>query len=221
LDRLRTGTYSKREDKEIRPSRSLWDWLGLLIIPFVITAGGILFAYLQNERQKELDAQQQELENQRAQLLALEEYLDEVGNLLLNKRTPLRQSHEGDPVRDLARARTLTMLDMLSADRKPRLLEFLFEMELIQADPTDRKEPIISLRFADLREVDLARRHLLKGADLENADLYAAILRRAVLSNTDLRKADLSNAQLAKADLTEADLTEVICQRLTLKALEG
>jgi hypothetical protein len=167
-----------------------------------------VFAYLQNERQQEIDAQQQELENKRAQLLALEGYLDEIGNLLLDKNTPLRQSHEGDPVQDLARARTLTMLDMLSSDHKPRVLEFLFEMDLIQTDPPDQKKPIISLKFADLREIYLVKRQLLKGADLENADLHKANLRRAVLINANLRKADLGMAKLVKADLTGADLSE-------------
>jgi Pentapeptide repeats (8 copies) len=202
----------KDDNWEIRASRSLWDWLGLLVIPVVLTVGGtvggLLFAYQQNERQQEIDAQQQEIENQRAQLLALEGYLDEIGNLLLDTNTPLRQSHEGDPVQDLARARTLTMLDMLSPERKPRVLEFLFEMELIQTAPPDQKNPIISLRFADLREVYLAQRHLLKSAELVNADMQEANLRRAMLSNTNLRKADFGKAKLVKADLSEADLTE-------------
>lgn len=137
------ATYPKREDKEIRPSRLLWDWLSLLIVPFVLaagaTAGGAWFTYIQNERQQEVAAQQQDIENQRAQLLALEGYLDKIGTLLLDTNTPLRQSHEGDAVQDLARARTLTILDMLSPDRKPRVLEFLFEMDLIQTAPPDQK----------------------------------------------------------------------------------
>jgi hypothetical protein len=202
----------KDEGWEMRPSRSLWDWLGLLVIPVVLTVGGtvggLLFAYQQTERQQEMNAQQQEIENKRAQLLALEGYVDEIGNLLLDKNTPLRQSHEGDPVQDLARARTLTILDMLSPDRKPRVLEFLFEMDLIQTDPEDQKNPIISLKFADLREIYLVKRRLLLGADLENADLNRANLRRAILSNANLRKADLGKAKLVKADLNGADLTD-------------
>jgi hypothetical protein len=233
MDGLWGATYPKREDKEIRPSRLLWDWLSLLIVPFVLaagaTAGGAWFTYIQNERQQEMAAQQQEIENQRAQLLALEGYLDKIGTLLLDTNTPLRQSHEGAAVQDLARARTLTILDMLSPDRKPRVLEFLFEMDLIQTAPPDQKKPIISLKFADLHEVYLAKRHLLKGADMENAVLYEANLRGAILSSANLRKADLVKAKLSKAVLTEADLTDadlrgakgVSCQQMKqTKSLE-
>jgi hypothetical protein len=227
------SAYPKREDEEIRPSRLLWDWLSLLIVPFVLTfggaAGGLWFAYLQNASQQEMAAQQQEIENQRAQFLALEGYLDKIGTLLLDKNRPLRQSHEGDVVADLARARTLTILDMLSPDRKPRVLEFLFEVDLIQTDPPNQKKPIISLKFADLQEVFLAKRQLLKGADLQQAVLRQANLRRADLSNANLRNADLGKAKLVKADLTEADLTEanlrgakgVSCQQMEqTKSLE-
>jgi len=100
------ATYPKREDEEIRPSRLLWDWMSLLIVPFVLAVGaavgGAVITYQQNERQQVMAAQQQEIENQRAQLLALEGYLDKIGTLLLDKNTPLRQSHEDDAVQDLA-----------------------------------------------------------------------------------------------------------------------
>jgi pentapeptide repeat protein len=182
------------------PRRTFWDWLDLLIVPAVLALGGVWFAAQQDARQEETD-------NQRAQLGALEDYLDQIGTLLLDRG--LRTPDAPEEVKDLARARTLTILDMLSAERKPRALEFLYEMELIQSDPPAQENPIISLKFADLREAHLVRRHLLKGADLEQADLSKAKLYKAVLSNTNLHKANLSGAKLRKADLTGAVLTKV------------
>jgi hypothetical protein len=179
--------------------RTFWDWLDLLIVPAVLALGGVWFAAQQ-------DARQEEASNQRAQLAALEDYLDQIGTLLLDRGLGSSDAPEG--VKDLARARTLTILDMLSAERKPRVLAFLHEMELIQADPLAQEKPIISLKFADLPEVRLVRRHLLKSADLEQADLRKAKLYKAVLSNTNLRKANLTGAKLRKADLTGADLTK-------------
>jgi len=103
--------------------------------------------------------------------------------------------------------RTLAVLAMLSPARKPRALEFLFEMGLIQTIPPDR-EPIISLRFAILREVPLANRHLLKSADLDRATLDRADLTNANLSNTNLPKARLIGTNLTAANLTNANLTQ-------------
>ena len=49
-------------------------------------------------------------------------------------------------------ARTITVVDGVSKDRKVRLLEFLSETRLIRFGPQG-EPPVISLRFADLREV--------------------------------------------------------------------
>jgi uncharacterized protein YjbI with pentapeptide repeats len=195
--------------KEIS-GKPIWDWLELLIVPLIIALGTafvtFVFTAQQEKRQEVFNAKQQEIENQRSQLLALEEYLNQMGTLLLDRG--LRTSDVDADVRDLARARTLLILDMLSPDREPRVLEFLDDMQLIQPDPPDHNEPIISLKFADLRKVSLVKRHLLNSADLEHADLHKANLRGADLSNANLRKADLGKAKMSKADLTEADLTE-------------
>jgi len=190
----------------------VWEWLTILTISAVIAGAALWFTTRQADQQRELQVQQandaQELQVRQANDVALQAYLDKIGTLLLDKNRPLRQTHEGDAVADLARARTLMILDMLSPDRKPRVLEFLFEMDLIQTDSPDQKKPIISLKFADLHEVFLAKRQILKGADLENAVLYEANLRGATLSSANLRKADLVKAKLSKAVLTEADLTD-------------
>lgn len=77
----------------------------------------------------------------------------------------------------------------------------MFEMRLIQAPPQNR-EPIISLRFADLHEAPLANRYLLRSADLDRANLNGADL-----TNDDLRDANLTKARLIGTNLTEANLT--------------
>jgi hypothetical protein len=70
----------------------------------------------------------------------------------------------------------------------------------------DGRDPIISLRDADLRE-----------ADLGGADLRRAVLSFARLSAANLRLADLSGADLREADLssvmgwTEKQLTAARC----------
>jgi uncharacterized protein YjbI with pentapeptide repeats len=82
----------------------------------------------------------------------------------------------------------------------------LFETKLIQFRSRG-KPPIISLRFADLRETPLGRRSILSNTDLDRADLTKAKLPNANLSNANLPKADLPEADLREANLREASLS--------------
>ena len=92
--------------------KSGWDWLQLLIVPVALTVIGLWFAMRQDARQQRIEDQranaERELAQQRAQDEALQAYLDQMGNLLLEK--DLRASEEDSEVRTLSRARTLTVL---------------------------------------------------------------------------------------------------------------
>lgn len=151
--------------------------------------------------------QLKKLETQRVQRAKGQEYLQDMGTLLLEKN--LRTAGESSDVRLLARARTLAVLDGVSEGRKVRVLKFLSETELIQFVPPD-KQPIISLRFADLRETHLVKRQILSSTDLDRAELNNAKLTGASLSNANLPKADLSGANLSGANLTGAILSGAI-----------
>jgi hypothetical protein len=144
----------------------------------------------------------------------LEVYLDQLGQLLLNEDNPLRRSNKGDDVRMLARARTLTVLRRLGAERKVSAVQFLYESRLIGFknvfDPEEAKEgAVINLSGGDLSGVNLNEADL-NGACLSNLDLSYADLRFADLIEaeyTNLRFADLTGAALNRAALGGADLT--------------
>jgi uncharacterized protein YjbI with pentapeptide repeats len=212
---------------------TLWDWLELLIVPAVIAAGGLWFNNQQQKRQQEDNRRQQErglaIENQRARDEALEAYLDQMSQLLLDKDKPLRQSQEGDDVRNLARARTLTVLPRLDSERKGSVVRFLYESGLITKD-----RRVLDLSKADLSEADLWRASLtganltgayLTQAYLNNADLTSANLSGAALYGANLSRANLSNANLSSAWLSHANLsgakglTEE--QLLVVRSLQG
>jgi len=182
----RSRTWSGFGDK------TLWDWLQLLIVPLVLVIGGFLLTTLQDSRQRAI-------EDQRAQDTALQAYLDQMGNLLLEK--DLRTSKEDSEVRTLARARTLTILERMDPSRQRQVMQFLSEAVLVQR--VEGRQPIISLRQANLSGAELWDIDL-SGADLSEADLSGAILRGAKLSGADLGDADLSGANLIEADLTFA-----------------
>jgi len=141
--------------------------LELLIIP-IILAGGALF-YNQQARQNE-----QKITEDRNRETALQNYLDKLTELLLDK--DLRQSPEESEVRSVARSRTLTTLRTLDKTRKALLLRFLYESRLL-----DKGIPIISLKDADLSKAHLRRADLREAGYNDQTKWGASTLTRPVL----------------------------------------
>jgi len=209
-EEVRTET----DAQDVRRAKTLWDWLSLLIIPLVLAVGGLLFSFSQ-------DARQQETDEQRAQDTALQAYLDEIGQLLLDKK--LQPENSDDEARTLARARTLTILERLKPDpresasptgsfrpgpdRKRSVLQFLYESNLINKENVVVDLSEANLRDADLRNIDLSSADLTE-ANLTRANLFIAGLKYADLSGATLEEADLRNATLTEANLTHANLRD-------------
>jgi hypothetical protein len=199
--------FPTQETVEFRPAKTLWEWLGLLVIPLVTFLGGLWLSQWQKGRDEAMQEAQKERDeiaaNQRAQDEALQAYLDQMSNLIVDKR--LREQHEGSDVRRLAQARTIAILLGLDENRKRRPLKLLYELELIT-----KNSPILSLRNAGLDTADLSEMTLrdacLKEADLRRADLTGADLRGADLTGADLRGANLNKADLSGARLVGANL---------------
>lgn len=193
-------------------TRTLWDWLQLLIVPFILAIGGFWLNQLQKSREQRITEQRNKtereiaLDNQQEQ--TLREYINSMSELLLDKG--LRKSAEDDEVRKIARVRTLMVLLRLNAKRKGRVLQFLYESGLI-----DKGKHIVALEGANLRKAYLVFANLtgadlhgtnLKKAKLNVASLSAADLSHAYLSGINLFRANLNKASLCDADLQGADL---------------
>jgi hypothetical protein len=108
---------------------TVWDWLSLLITPVAIGAASIAFTIQQSrqglaesERQRQLDLQIADI---RQQENALEDYLDHISHLLLEN--DLKQSPQGSPVCEVARARTLATLQRVGPEHKQVIVRFLGE----------------------------------------------------------------------------------------------
>src|SRR5215218_4156153 len=124
----------------------------------------------QAQRERELAVAQQ-----RSQDEALQAYLDQMGELLLNEDRSLYRSTDGDPLQTLARSRTLAVLSTLDGARKGNVVQFLYESGLIT-----KGRPVVNLAGADLSEADLSEANLAD-ANLSEADLGRANLGRALL----------------------------------------
>jgi hypothetical protein len=210
-------------------NKGAWDVLEVLLVPVAVGWATVFFTAEQNRRQRNDESAKQELqrqaedaqryrelkvEEQRAQDEALQAYLDQIGQLLLDEKRPLlvseRDESEKDAVvRTLARARTLTLLARIDGDRKSSVVQFLYESQLIVRHGEYLRYPgIVDLSGADLSEADLAWTKIgrIGRADLHHTNLKEAKLARAFLVSASLASADLSGATLEGAHLGSTDL---------------
>lgn len=215
-------------NRTFQRGKTLWDWMELLIIPFVLAWGAIYF----NREEKKIE---RFLASERTQDSALQTYFDRMTELILHEN--LRKSKPNDVVRSVARARTHTILRGLDGIRRGVVLRFLFESELIGV------KPILNLDGAFLSEIILGSTAInmshinlegailhksnllmanLSGSNMKNALLTQAILVHANLSGADLKGASimwasLIGANLSNADLINADLTDALLDEANLQ----
>jgi uncharacterized protein YjbI with pentapeptide repeats len=219
--------------------KTLWDWLGLLIVPITLALIGFGFSWfqsydesnrdaarkaIQDERDATREAIQDEREASRSKAQADLQGTTEAGRAnsaalaaYLNDITGLIASAEGDLEETLStpiRARTIATLNELDATRNAIVLEYLREAGMM---PWVLKRANLigaDLEFTNLRNADLSNSNLgnarLKAADLYSADLSDANLGEADLSSTDMRKARLVDTDLPGANLAGADLREAV-----------
>jgi hypothetical protein len=176
------------------------------LIAAVIALGGVVTTQLVGIALEEQRTQEaRNLEARRAGEAALQNYFENVGELLTEK--PLRGASPGDNLSTVVRAQTLSVLEELEPNRKRILLLFLYESGLIY-----KAKPVVSLAAANLSGADLSRADLryanLTRANLSGTDLLHAALTGADLIGADLSGANLTEAALLEADLSEADLSE-------------
>jgi uncharacterized protein YjbI with pentapeptide repeats len=172
---------------------TLRDWLpivGALLIPVVIAAGTWGITWQQGKIEDQRADVERELAKQRAQDEALQAYLNQMSQLMLDRK--LLETEQSDPVHTLAQARTVTILRRLNSDRNRDILQFL--REAYQGDEID------TLHNSNLSEANLKGANL-DSFDLQRTDLSGANLRDAYLAFSDLSKAKLNGANLRGADL--------------------
>ncbi len=225
---------------------TLRDWLpivGALLIPVVIAAGTWGITWQQGKIEDQRAEAERELAEQRAQDEALQAYLDQMSQLMLDRK--LLEAERGDPVSILAQARTTTVILRLDAEHNESVTRFcnsgllasetsvglLSKTELSHATLSHAFLPGADLHYAVLKETNLSGANLaeanlsstfmqkanLSGAELFSAKLLVAHLEKANLSNASSWDADLSGAYLQEANLSDADLNEATLKEATLK----
>src|SRR5215218_10380702 len=197
------------------------DWLELLIVPLVLVGIGLLFENQQANRQQAMEEQQQALEErraeaerelaeQRAQDEVLQAYLDQMSQLMLERK--LLEAEQGTPLYTLAQARTSTVILRLDAEHNESVTRFLINSGLAESSEASATRLLreITLSHATLSDAFLPNADLsnadLSDADLRGANLSGAYLSEAHLGYTNLINIDLSGANLSHANLSPAFL---------------
>lgn len=172
-------------------------------ITAIAAVGNLIFSGMNLRQQRELD-------DRRAQDDALQNYFQQMGELLTTHKLKGTEKID-DSLRLLARAYTLTvLLSVEGAKRKTAVALFLDGVGLI-----NKPDPIVSLRQADLADADLSNAEL-SDADLSRVSLGNAYLNDANLSRASLKGADLKDAFIARTDLSGADLSGADLRRAIL-----
>src|SRR5918999_2959737 len=175
--------------------KTLWDLMGLLIVPLVILGATWVLNYFEGEREEKRADALQKIENDRVQHSVLQSYIKDMTELLLHEG--LAASKPEQPIRDIARSSTLTAIRQLDGSRKGILLQFLAESNLINGSSLD---PIVSMSGANLSDADLTF------ATLNNADLSGANLSDAYLIGANLSDATLWGTDTGMGTITQTTL---------------
>lgn len=236
------GSSISGEGKQI-PSKTLWDWMSLLLVPSCLTIIGMVFTKIKARSD-------QRIEDERLRELALDHYIDQLsafildGNLFeetekwekeLNKNIwKSIDGHDFEPdrisaMRDIVRAKTLTILPRLDGIRKGIVIIFLHQCRLLTTKklyPEGKGDNVIVHKYAkidienaDLRQVQLAGQ-IFSNVHLPRTDMRKSIIADAYLSGAYLCDAKLQYADLRRIDLSYADLSRANCSKANFEGAD-
>lgn len=223
----------------------LWDWLELLLIPAVLTGGGIWFTRSENRQAREIEERRlienrrieeerlketraieekrleetRAIEHERTQDTIVKDYLDQMTDLLLTHK--LRKSAAGNEVRSVASARTLAALSRIDGHHKRLIIQFLYTSELIgYCKPSATTDQDVFPAYIDLREVDFSSVDVyyiyLAGADFSGVEMQRMNGIQANFMQCNFANAQLSGGDLPDVCLAGANLSQAVLYGVVL-----
>jgi uncharacterized protein YjbI with pentapeptide repeats len=182
VERKKPGRKRSQEPQKgiwmaVKDNAALVTVIGALLGVLITGAINTYIANKDQASQRELEAfnaeKQRELEQEKAQGAALQTYLDQMGQRLLN--WDLHNAQEGSVLLASTRARTLAMFEQSSPEGKRIVLVFLNEADLIDANLVGAKLVGTQLSGADLSNAE--------GIDNEKLERQAKSLKMATMPN--------------------------------------
>ena len=177
-----TGFAAYDEEKLGARSKTLWDWLDLLIIPVVLAI--IAFLYKEFEKIKS----KRDIRIQR-QHQAVDDFIQIITELSLDHNLATKKPKDG--TKEIARSRVIFVLENIDGERKGQILQFLYESNLIDLTP---KVVLVGANF--------------KGIQLTGIDLHSSEIRGAYFQNSDLQKSNLDQALFVGCNFLKSNFSE-------------
>jgi hypothetical protein len=92
-----TGFGQAKVAQDVRPAKTLWDWLDLLIVPLLLAIGGPLLNRSRNRATEAAAERTQAVAEQRVQDEAFQAYLDQMAAMLTAYSGQLEQLTPDEP----------------------------------------------------------------------------------------------------------------------------
>lgn len=211
-------TTPKSDALDYHPGRTLWDWLGLLVVPAVLVLGGYLFS--RAERNSNETNTRCRIDEDRR--IAKERVLEDR-KIAEEQRSEDRRI-EAERIAEEHRLQDDRIRDALLREYLDRMSDLLITHKLSASNEGDPQRLVARARTVTLLDAlgkDGARKgnvvrflyeaHLLNKSrpvvSLQDADLSYANLYRAKLNEVNLSGAFLNDALLPDAVLTGANLS--------------
>lgn len=205
---------------ELQPGKRPWDWLQLLLIPFVLA----FVAYAFNSYQASTS---QQIEEKSKQEQVVDNYLNQMSTILLQYH--LHDSKPGDPIRALAQAFTLTALDRLDSEHKNMIILFLYRADLLKYhyykhNETECGDPkVLKKQFPDEKPIITLSQGHIEGVTINNLGLSCIDLHNMEMEGANFSESDLNRADLGLSFAMNADFsyTSMIAANLYFLDLEN
>lgn len=148
--------------------KTLWDWLQLLIVPVILSAGFWYFNTQYNNQVMERDLRIAEDLNRET---VFQSYLDNITELILvNNLLDLKESNDSS-VKKVAQVRTIHSLRLLDPPRKNLLIQYLRDSGLNAYLLSNTNLTGINLDTCDLSEINFAK-SILNDNNFSSTSLY-------------------------------------------------
>lgn len=210
------ATYQQNQGELLRPARTLWDWMELLIVPIVLTIGAFLLQQTEKRISDQAIEGKSRVDREIAHERNQEEIFDNYLKTIFGTLGEISQGALSDALLNTRKqelqVRTLVTVRRLDSKRNKMLFRLLRDLKLVGLSGD---QDYISFVDADLEGSNL------EGVDLtelnfEGANLRAANLRHTILQSSNMQKVDLTDADLTGADLVSTQLQEAKLRRANL-----
>lgn len=208
-------------------TRTLWDWLGLLLVPAVLVASGVVFNLILSRRTEAEATTDRAIADERSREQNLRNFINTMQDLIA---LPSSELDSNERLKQVARAQAIATATTLDSRRFDKVITFLIDTRLLNyveeddltddiafaggdggdsgSSAADQDSDEVSVVSGDESNEASAFESIFtfEDADFEGVSWPCAHLQRLNLNSADLDNSDLSRAYMEHTTLRDASL---------------